>query len=121
MSRALQVGDVIEVTYPRRVSKGHEQEVRRPAIVIGIPEKVGKLRHPLVITIPVTTSIGDWANEKKIYITLNKGEGSLLENSVVLTDQIVSTDISRITGLFGTLSENRIKFIKEILKQVLEL
>lgn len=121
MIRPLQIGDVIEVSYPRRVPKGHEQEGRRPAIVIGIPENTGIPRHPLVITIPVTTSLGNWSDERKLYVKLNKGEGSLLENSVALTDQIASIDITRIKGLFGTLSETKINFIKHILQQILEL
>ena len=121
MSRQLQIGDVIEVSYPRKVPKGHEQEGRRPAIVIGIPEKVSIPRYPVIMTIPVTTSLGSWTNENKLYIKLNKSEGNLLENSIALTDQIVSVDITRITGLFGTLNENRVKYIKSILRQILDL
>ena len=121
MSRKLKIGDIIEVTYPRKVPKGHEQEGRRPAIVIGIPEKVGVTRYPIVITIPLTTNLGDWSTENKLYVRLNKGDGDLLQESIVLTDQIISIDITRITGLFGTLNESKMKSIRNILKQIFEL
>ncbi|MBC7473536.1 MAG: type II toxin-antitoxin system PemK/MazF family toxin [Candidatus Sericytochromatia bacterium] len=121
MSRQLKIGDVIEITYPRKVPKGHEQEGRRPAVVIGIPEKVDVTRYPIVITIPLTTNLGNCSTENKLYIRLNQGEGNLLQESVILTDQIVSVDITRITGLFGILNESTIKSIRNILKQILEL
>jgi mRNA interferase MazF len=121
MSRALKIGDVIEITFPRRVPKGHEQEGKRPAIVIGIPEKLDQPRHPLVITIPVTTSSGDWSAKNKLYLSLKKGEGNLLDNSIILTDQVISVDASRIKGLFGTLREERINQIKSIIGQIFEI
>jgi mRNA interferase MazF len=39
----LQIGDVITAKFPNQNPSGREQEGYRPAIVVGIPSRLGKL------------------------------------------------------------------------------
>ena len=55
-NRILQVSDVVTVQFPSQVPRGKEQEGFRPAIVVGLPSRLGKLRFPLVVVVPMTTN-----------------------------------------------------------------
>jgi mRNA interferase MazF len=51
----LQIGDVIAAKFPSQNPSGREQEGYRPAIVVGLPSRLGRLRFPLVFVVPMTT------------------------------------------------------------------
>lgn len=53
MSNKIKVGDVLLISLPVHLPRGHEQEGKRPGIVIAIPEE--PMRYPVIITIPLTT------------------------------------------------------------------
>lgn len=61
--RELQFGDVLNIRLPSQTPQGREQEGLRPAIVVGLPERLGKTRFPVMFVVPVTSDRGqDWAN-----------------------------------------------------------
>jgi mRNA interferase MazF len=60
-NEALKPGAVVLIDLPLHDPKGHEQEGKRPAIVVGIPQ--GLLRYPVVIAVPLTTQGGPWAKK----------------------------------------------------------
>ena len=51
----LQIGDVITAKLPSQNPSGREQEGYRPAIVVGLPSRLGRLHFPLVFVVPMTT------------------------------------------------------------------
>ena len=58
----LQISDVVTAKFPSQNPSGREQEGYRPAIVVGIPSRLGKMRFPLVLVAPMTTDRGqEWA------------------------------------------------------------
>jgi mRNA interferase MazF len=55
-NNTLEPGDVILVTFPAQVSPGREQQGYRPAIVVGIPQRLGTPRYPLLLVVPLTSN-----------------------------------------------------------------
>ena len=55
MSRPLNIGDVITARFPVHRPVGHEQEGLRPALVIGLPNRVGSPRFAMLLLAPMTT------------------------------------------------------------------
>ena len=53
-NQLLKCGDVVLLNLPSHRPKGHEQEGKRPVIIIGVP--VGVVRYPVVIVIPLSCS-----------------------------------------------------------------
>ena len=114
--RPVQIGDVLLVSLPQSVPSGHEQEGIRPAIVVGLPHKVGRPRYPILLLIPMTTQIGRWAKENPfLYPRLEDGTGGLTKPSVVLLDQLRGIDQSRIGRYIGTLSNKEFAPIRKAL------
>ncbi len=61
---SLQIGDIVTARFPQQNPQAHEQEGQRPAIVVGLPNRIGNPRFPLVILVPITSDRGQaWAND----------------------------------------------------------
>lgn len=120
MSDSLEHGDVVLVRLPSHEPKGHEQEGRRPAIVLGIPN--GEVRYPVVLIAPLTTQVGDWVHKNpRIYPQLATGAGGLSQKSVVLLDQIRAVDVQRVTAYLGTLTDEQYQLLVEGLKRIFRI
>lgn len=107
--RPINLGDVLLVALPAQEPKGHEQEGLRPAVVVGLPERVGTARYPLSLVAPMTTQRGTWAERSPdLYPILEAGSGGLTRTSIVLLDQVRSLDLGRIRGYLGSLEREKL-------------
>jgi mRNA interferase MazF len=118
----LQIGDVVTAKFPSQNPSGREQEGYRPAIVVGIPSRLGKLRFPLVFVAPMTTDRGqDWAeNSPDLYVRFSAGVAGLKSPSIALLDQVRAIDISRIVAYRGSLTPQQYAAIAESLEKIME-
>jgi len=71
-NQLLKCGDVVFVNLPSHNPKGHEQEGKRPAVVVGVP--LGDVRYPVVVVVPLTTQFGVWVKKILCCIQLFKLE-----------------------------------------------
>ncbi|MGE5571882.1 MAG: type II toxin-antitoxin system PemK/MazF family toxin [Bacteroidota bacterium] len=118
--RTVGAGDVLLMALPFHTPKGHEQEGKRPVIVVGCPS--GTLRHPTLIVVPLTTQAGRWACENPtLYPSLSSGEGGLPRSSVALLDQLRSIDVRRTEGYLGTLRQDTLNRIRAGIMRLFEL
>ena len=117
------IGDVVVVNFPSHNPRMHEQEGRRPAVVVGFPENLGSARYRVVLVIPLTSDKNySWAmSSPKLYPHFSAGTGGLPRDSIVLLDNLRAVDTSRVTRKVGTLPKDKILMIKESLKKILEL
>jgi mRNA interferase MazF len=120
--RDLQIGDVITAKFPSQFPRGREQEGIRPAIVVGLPNRLGHLRFPLVFVVPMTTDRGqDWVrNSPNLYIQFNVGVAGLKSSSIALLDQMRTIDVSRILAYCGSLTSGEYAEIAESIQQIME-
>ena len=118
----LQIGDVVTAKFPSQNPSGREQEGYRPAIVVGIPSRLGKLRFPLVFVVPMTTDRGqEWADiNPNLYVRFSAGIANLKSPSIALLDQVRAIDISRIVAYRGSLTPQQYAAIAESLQQIME-
>jgi mRNA interferase MazF len=118
----LQIGDVITAKFPTQNPSGREQEGYRPAIVVGIPSRLGKLRFPLVLVIPMTTDRGqEWADiNPNLYVRFSAGVANLKSPSIALLDQVRAIDVSRIVAYRGSLTPQQYEAISESLQKIME-
>ena len=115
------LGDVLRVRLPQRIPPGHEQEATRPAVVVGMPNRLGPPRFPLIIVAPLTTDRGQpWAAASPaLYPQLPAGAGGLRGNSLVLLDQICALDPARVDGFMGALPHQAYQTIRDLLLRML--
>ncbi|NJN48962.1 MAG: type II toxin-antitoxin system PemK/MazF family toxin [Alkalinema sp. RL_2_19] len=120
--RALQFGDVLNIRLPSQSPQGHEQEGLRPAIVVGLPERAGKTRFPVVFVVPVTSDRGqDWANAAPLlYPRFSAGSGGLRSASIRLLDQLRCVDVRRIVDFRGSLSKEACDGLRGAFQQILD-
>lgn len=119
-SQPLKCGDVVFIDLPFHNPKGHEQEGRRPAVIVGVP--LGDVRYPVVVVVPLTTQFGGWAKKNPaLYPIIQEGTAGLPQKSVVLCDQIRAVDIQRVIGYLGSLSVDEYLPIIDGVRQVLDL
>ena len=118
----LQIGDVITAKFPSQNPSGREQEGFRPAIVVGIPSRLGKLRFPLVLVVPMTTDRGqEWADiNPNLYVRFSAGVANLKSPSIALLDQVRAIDVSRIVAYRGSLTPQQYEAIAESLQKIME-
>lgn len=121
-NRILQVGDVITVKFPSQIPQGREQEGFRPAIVVGLPSRLGKLRFPLVFVVPMTTDRGqDWVrNSPDLYVQFSAGVAGLKSPSIALLDQVRAIDVSRVVAYRGSLTSRQCTAISQAFRQIME-
>ena len=53
----LSIGDIVIAAIPEKVPSGHEQEEEglRPAVVVGLPDRLGPGRFPVIVVVPFTS------------------------------------------------------------------
>ena len=118
----LQIGDVVTAKFPSQNPIGREQEDYRPAIVVGLPSRSGKLRFPLVFVVPMTTDRGqEWADiNPNLYVRFLAGVAGLKSPSIALLDQARAIDVSRIAAYRGSLASQEYAAIAEALQKIIE-
>ncbi len=115
----LEIGDVIKVLLPKHSPSGHEQEGRRPALVVGTFTQVGAMRFPMVMIAPMTTQIASWTTQNpSLYPRISSGTAGLTEESVILLDQIRAVSLSRMLSFLGTLDAAQLEPINRLLSRV---
>jgi mRNA interferase MazF len=89
-TRPLKIGDIITARFPEQKPQGREQEGYRPAVIVGFPSLLGKLRFPVIIVVPMTTYRNQsWAdNAPHLYPVFPAGIAGLKSSSIALLDQI---------------------------------
>ena len=102
---ALAAGDVITALFPVHVPGGREQQGYRPAVVVGVPERLGVPRFEVLLVVPMTTDRGQQWTERSpgLYPRLEKGTANLRSSSICLLDQIRAIGAERVRGYRGTL------------------
>lgn len=105
MGRPLMPGDVVTVRFPEHRPPGHEQHGLRPAIVVGVPETLGKPRFPVILLTPLTTDRRQpWAaRSPALYPPIPAGIGGLPSPSLALLDQTRAVGVDRLVGYIGRL------------------
>ena len=118
----LQIGDVVTAKFPSQDPSGREQEGYRPAIVVGLPSRLGKLRFPLIFVVPMTTDRGqEWADiNSELYVRFSAGVAGLKSPSIALLDQARAIDVSRIVAYRGSLTSQEYAAIAEALQKIIE-
>jgi mRNA interferase MazF len=118
----LQIGDIVTAKFPSQNPSGREQEGYRPAIVVGIPSRLGKMRFPLVLVVPLTTDRGqEWADiNPSLYVKFSAGVANLKSPSIALLDQVRAIDVSRIVAYRGSLTHQQYATIAESIQKIME-
>lgn len=113
--RILGQGDVITVVFPEQTPQGREQEGYRPAIVVGIPERLGVPRFKLLIVVPMTTDKGmPWVTQSpELYPRFPQGTANLVSASVALLDQIRAIDPPRVVKFRGKLTPEQYLSVRD--------
>jgi mRNA interferase MazF len=105
VTNTFNIRDILLVDFPPQTPALHEQQGRRPAVVVGNPSHTGTIRFELVIVVPITRQSGDWTAQNPIlYPSLRAGVGNLISNSTVLLDQIRAVDMRRVLRYLGSLT-----------------
>lgn len=119
----LELGDVVTARFPAQNPRGHEQEGYRPAVVVGLPETLGRPRFNTVLLVPLTTDRGQsWgATSPDLYPRLEAGVAGLPQPSIVLLEQTRTLDTGRMARYLGQLSEAQYEPIKQGLARMCEL
>lgn len=108
---------VLLVNFSTQIPRGREQEGRRPAVAVAVPNVTGKTRFSLIVVVPLTTQTGDWVTENPtLYPQLQAGMGNLACDSIALLDQIRAIDIDRVFGHLGNLTPEQYQPIEDGLK-----
>ena len=103
--RAVRIGDVLLVKLPQQQPPGSEQTGTRPAVVVGLPQRLGTQRFPLWIVVPMTSRISGWTRAApNLYPTYPRGVGGLSVPSAALLDHLRGVDITRVVRFLGSLS-----------------
>ena len=113
----LRVRAVLVVDFPSQNPEGREQQGKRPAVVVALPNVTGTVRFLLILVVPLTAQQGDWAEQNQIlYPCLQAGMGNIAYDSIVLLDQIRAIDIQRVYRYLGTLTPEEYQPIENGLK-----
>jgi mRNA interferase MazF len=118
---ALGVGDLITARFPEHRPPGHEQQGYRPAVIVGLPERLGLPRFPLVMVVPLTSYRSqDWAERApELYPRLAARTAGLPSESIVLLEQLRSLDVERVSRYLGRLDSEAFTPIEEGLARML--
>lgn len=117
----LAAGDVISALFPIHVPGGREQQGYRPAIVVGVPERLGVPRFEVLVVVPMTTDRGQqWLEcSPALYPRLDKGTTNLRSPSICLLDQVRSIGAERVRGYRGTLDAGQYRPIHDGLREMM--
>lgn len=118
---AIAIGDVVAAAFPSHDPAGHEQEGYRPAVVVGIPQRVGKPRYAVLVVVPVTTYRSQgWADASPaLYPRIPPGTGGLRSESVCLLDQVRCVGTPRVRRRLGSLAPGRYRALEDGLRDIL--
>jgi len=120
LAKTLAIGDVVLINLPSHQPRGREQEGKRPAVVVGIPQ--GAVRYPVILIAPLTTQTGDWVQANPaLYPKLEAGMGGLSQESVLLLDQVRAIDVQRAIAYFGSLTPEEYQPILDGLQQIFSI
>ena len=103
-------GDVLRIRFDP--TEGSEQAGERPALVLS-PDLINE-RAPIILVAPLTTR-----KTERVYAfeaLLEPPEGGLTQRSKVMLLHVRGIDKARITGLYGTLSEEAMVRVEEALR-----
>ncbi len=116
----LRVGDVVFALFPSHRPGGHEQEGMRPAVVVGLPERLGDPRFGVLIVAPMTTDRGqEWAERSPtLYPCFPEGTANLRSSSVCLLDQARALDASRVRRYRGSLNREQYRPVGDGLRRI---
>ncbi len=119
--RRLEIGDVVSALFPVHRPGGHEQEGYRPAVVVGLPERVGTPRYGVLILSPMTTDRRQgWAEQSPaLYPRYAAGTAGLRSPSLCLLDQTRTLDVGRVSRYRGRLSEDQYRPVRDGLRRIL--
>ncbi len=119
--RRLEIGDVVSALFPVHRPGGHEQEGYRPAVVVGLPERVGTPRYGVLILSPMTTDRRQgWAERSPaLYPRYAAGTAGLRSPSLCLLDQTRTLDVGRVSRYRGRLSEDQYRPVRDGLRRIL--
>ena len=117
----LAAGDVISALFPVHIPGGREQQGYRPAVVVGIPERLGVPRFEVLVVVPMTTDRGQQWSERSpaLYPRLEKGTANLRSPSICLLDQVRSIGAERVRGYRGTLDDKQYHPIHDGLRKMM--
>jgi mRNA interferase MazF len=117
----LAAGDVISALFPAHLPGGREQQGFRPAVVVGIPERLGIPRFEVLIVVPMTTDRDqEWSDRSPaLYPRLAKGTANLRSPSICLLDQVRAIGAERVRGYRGTLDTEQYRPIHDGLRRMM--
>ena len=122
MANPPQLRDVLFINLPQNLPQGSEQTGNRPAVVVGLPARLGQQRFPLLIVVPLTTRIGAWAQAApRLYPFFPTGVGGLHYDSVALLDHLRGIDATRVRARMGRMSETEYEPIRQGLETMMRL
>ena len=118
-SRPLKIrkGDIVYVNLDPKI--GREINKKRPCVVVQ-SDLINDYSKTFVV-IPITGREHKAATLPPVMLEIPQGVGGLEKNSVVNALQITTIDIKRVIAVFGSLNENYMKRIHEIVKKVLDM
>ena len=116
----LGVGDIVFALFPSHWPGGHEQEGMRPAVVVGLPERLGEPRFGVLIVVPMSTDRGqEWAGRSPtLYPRFREGTANLKSPSICLLDQVRALDAGRVRRYRGSLNKNQYQPIRDGLRRI---
>lgn len=120
-SEGLAAGDVISALFPEHLPGGREQQGLRPAVVVGIPERLGEPRFEVLVVVPMTTDRGqEWSRRSPaLYPRLARGTAKLRSPSICLLDQVRAIGAERVRGYRGTLAADQYRPIHDGLRTMM--
>lgn len=120
---SLAAGDVVSALFPEHVPRGHGQQGFRPAVVVGVPERVGVPRFGVLVVVPMTTDRGQgWSKRSlALYPRLQKGTARLRSPSICLLDRVRTIDAERVRGYRGALDAEQYRPIRDGLREMMSL
>ncbi len=119
--RRLEIGDIVSAKFPGHDPQGREQEGSRPAVVVGLPERLGTPRFAVLLLAPMT---GDkrhrWAElAPALYPRYPAGTAGLRSDSICLIDQVRAMGAERVYRYHGSLSDEEYRPIREGLERIM--
>ena len=109
MTHKIRRGDIFSVDF--EPVRGSEQGKVRPALVI--QNNIGNQHSPTIIVAPLTS--GDNA-KFRVNVAVKSPEGGLTNNSIILLNQIRTTDRTRFSRYWGQVTPQTMKKVDEAIK-----
>jgi mRNA-degrading endonuclease toxin of MazEF toxin-antitoxin module len=109
-------GQVVNVRLPERVPKGHEQTGLRPCLLINDPSNYQELKFPMLLVAPITKTL---LKPGLMRVRLDANTAGLKESGIILIDQLLMLDASRLRGYYGQLPNKERNLVKKGLEALL--